>query len=49
MAKVVSIVAFIIAGVIVADIITHPAGTAAASSGLAHIEQVNFNSLLTGK
>jgi hypothetical protein len=48
-ARFVSIAVLIIAGVIVADIITHPAGTAAASSGLASIEKKNFNSLLTGQ
>jgi hypothetical protein len=46
--SIISLAVLVIAGVIVADILTHPTGTAAASSGLASIEKTNFNQLISG-
>lgn len=39
---------FVIAGIILADIIIHPAGTTAASQGVVSIITPSFNALLGG-
>ena len=44
--RIASIAALVVAGVIVADILTHPAGTAAASGGIVGIEKPALNALL---
>jgi hypothetical protein len=46
MSKFFSLAALVIGGVIVADILIHPAGTAAASKGAAGILSPSFNALL---
>ena len=44
--KLAAITSLVIVGVIVADILTHPAGTAAASAGITGIEQPALSALL---
>ena len=39
----------VIAGVIVADILTHPDGTAAAANGLANVLKPTYNAVLGNK
>jgi len=46
MARIASIVSLVIVGVIVADILTHPQGVAAASSGATSISKPALNALL---
>ena len=46
MSKFIGIVSLVIGGVIVADILIHPAGTAAASQGITNISRPAFNALL---
>ena len=46
MARIASIAALVVTGVIVADILIHPAGVTAASSGFAGIEKPALNALL---
>jgi hypothetical protein len=46
MSGILSIAALIVGGVIVADILTHPAGTAAASNGLMGLWGSSLNGLL---
>jgi hypothetical protein len=46
MSKWVSIVALVIGGIIVADILIHPSGTSAASKGITGVESPAFNALL---
>jgi hypothetical protein len=46
MARIFSIAALVIGGVIVADILIHPTGTTAASSGIQGIEKPALNALL---
>jgi hypothetical protein len=46
MSKVFGLLTLAIGGIIVADILIHPAGTAAASSGLANLQKPWLNSLL---
>lgn len=46
MAKFFSLAALVVAGVIVADILIHPAGTAAASTGFQGVEKPALNALL---
>ena len=46
MSKWVSIAALVIGGIIVADILIHPHGTATAASGVNRIETPAFNALL---
>jgi len=44
--KLAAITSLVIVGVIIADILTHPAGTAAASRGITGIEQPALSALL---
>ena len=44
--KLAAITSLVIVGVIIADILTHPAGTAAASNGITGIEQPALSALL---
>lgn len=46
MAKLFALATFVVGGVIVADILIHPQGTAAASAGARSIEVPAFQSLL---
>jgi hypothetical protein len=46
MARLFSILALVVGGVIVADILIHPAGVTAASAGTANIEKPALNALL---
>jgi hypothetical protein len=46
MGRFISIVTLVVAGVIIADILIHPAGTSAASQGAVGIEQPALNALL---
>ena len=46
MARIASIAALVIMGVVVADILTHPAGVKAASSGFIGVERPALNALL---
>ena len=46
MSRWVSIVALVIGGIIVADILIHPHGTAVAAGGVSRIETPAFNALL---
>ena len=46
MARVFSLAALVVAGVIVADILTHPQGTAAASTGVNSLWKTSVNGLL---
>lgn len=46
MSRFVAIASLVVVGVIIADIIIHPAGTAAASSGAIGIEKPALNALL---
>jgi hypothetical protein len=46
MARLFSFGALIIGGIIVADILIHPAGTSAASAGVTQIEKPAFSALL---
>lgn len=39
-------IAFIITGVIIADVLTHPIGTKAAADGIATVAKPTFNALL---
>jgi hypothetical protein len=48
MSGIISIATLIIGGVIIADILTHPAGTAAASSGIGNLWGTSINGLLGG-
>ena len=44
--RIAAIASLVVVGVIIADIITHPAGTAAASSGIVGVEKPALNALL---
>ena len=44
--RIASIAALVVVGVIIADILIHPAGTAAASQGITGIEKPALNALL---
>jgi hypothetical protein len=44
--RIAAIASLVIVGVIVADILIHPAGTAAASSGIVGVEKPALNALL---
>jgi hypothetical protein len=46
MSRIFGIITIVIGGIIVADILTHPAGTAAASQGISGISKPAFNALL---
>ena len=46
MSRIASIVTLVVIGVIVADILTHQAGTQAASAGFVSIERPALNALL---
>ena len=46
MSRIASVVTLIVIGVVVADILTHPAGVKAASSGFSGIEKPALNALL---
>jgi len=46
MSGILSIAALVVGGVIVADILTHPTGTAAASNGLLGLWSSSLNGLL---
>lgn len=46
MAKLFALASFVVGGVIVADILIHPQGTAAASAGARSLEVPAFQSLL---
>jgi hypothetical protein len=46
MSRFFSLAALVIGGIIVADILTHPAGTAAASKGFAGVATPTYNALL---
>lgn len=46
MARIASIAALVVTGVIIADILIHPAGVAAASTGAQGIEKPALNALL---
>jgi len=46
MSGIISIATLIIGGVIVADILTHPAGTQAASSGISNLWSTSIGGLL---
>lgn len=46
MARLFSLGALVVGGIIVADILIHPVGTAAASKGLSGITNPAFNALL---
>jgi len=46
MSKFFSLAALVVGGIIVADILTHPSGTAAASKGLSGITTPAINGLL---
>jgi len=46
MSKWVSIVTLVIGGIIVADILIHPHGTATAAAGIGRVETPAFNALL---
>jgi hypothetical protein len=46
MSGIIAIATLVVGGVIIADILTHPAGTAAASSGVANIWGSSINGLL---
>ena len=46
MSKFIGIISLTIGGIIVADILTHPAGTAAASTGITNLSRPAFNALL---
>lgn len=41
-----SAIALIITGIIIADVLTHPAGTQAAASGIATVAKPTYNALL---
>mgnify|MGYP000508776682 CR=1 FL=1 len=46
MGRVFAIATLIVTGVIIADILTHPSGVAAASSGFNQLASSSFNALL---
>ena len=46
MARIASIVSLVVVGIIVADILTHPAGVSAASAGATSISKPALNGLL---
>ena len=46
MARIAAITSLVIIGVIIADVLTHPAGTKAASQGVTNIEQPALNALV---
>jgi hypothetical protein len=46
MAKLFSLAALVVGGVIVADILIHPSGTATASTGIQGVEKPALNALL---
>ena len=48
MGRVFAIATLIITGVIIADILTHPAGVTAASAGFNQLASSSFNALLGG-
>jgi hypothetical protein len=47
--RIAAIASLVVIGVIVADILTHPAGTNAASAGIIGIERPALNALLGNK
>jgi len=49
MSGVLSLATLIIGGVIIADILTHPAGTAAASAGVSKLWSSSINGVLGNK
>ena len=48
MGRVFAIATLVITGVIIADILTHPAGVTAASTGFNQLAGASFNALLGG-
>ena len=48
MARIASIASLVVIGVIIADILTHPTGVAAASKGIGTVTGQSFNALLGG-
>ena len=46
MGRIFAIVSAVIAGVVIADVLTHPGGVAAASRGIAGVEKPALNALL---
>jgi hypothetical protein len=48
MSKFFSIAALVVGGIIIADILLHPQGTAAASTGFTQIETPTYSALLGG-
>lgn len=48
MARIASITALVIVGVIIADVLTHPQGVAAASQGFTGVEKPALSALLGG-
>jgi len=48
MARIASIASLVVIGVIIADILTHPTGVAAASQGIGTVTGQSFNALLGG-
>lgn len=48
MGRVFAIATLVITGVIIADILTHPSGVAAASTGINQLATSSFNALLGG-
>lgn len=46
MSRIVAIASLVVVGVIIADILIHPSGTAAASTGAVGIEKPALNALL---
>jgi hypothetical protein len=46
MSKIFSIAALVVGGIIIADILTHPAGTRAAATGYQHIQTGAIRGLL---
>ena len=48
MARIASIASLVVIGVIIADILTHPSGVAAASKGVSTVTGQSFGALLGG-
>jgi len=48
MARLAAIATLVVTGVIIADILTHPSGVAAASSGVNQLASSSFSALLGG-
>lgn len=48
MGRLFSLASLVIVGVIIADILTHPAGVTAASTGINQLASSSFNALLGG-